>query len=47
MLLTDFVTSDIKMGLFDNIPKPMVEAYSKNKPEWEPHVEGTIRLDTV
>jgi len=33
----------IKMGLFDEIPKPVIEVYCRNKPEWEPFVEGTHR----
>ena len=32
----------IKMGLFDEIPKPAVEVYTKNRQDWEPKaiVEG-------
>ena len=36
----------IKMGLFDKIPAPVVEVYTKNRQEWEPKIEGTGQFET-
>jgi hypothetical protein len=35
------------MGLFDDIPPPMIEVYTKNKQSWEPTLEGTMQAATV
>ncbi|KIW38061.1 uncharacterized protein PV06_10032 [Exophiala oligosperma] len=35
----------IKMGLFDEIQRPVAEVYCKNKSDWEGSVEGCVSKD--
>lgn len=37
----------IKLGLFKEIPKPQMEAYIKDRDEWEPPLPGVAQFNTV
>jgi hypothetical protein len=37
--------SFVKMGLFKEIPAPVVECYTKNRDKWEPAMPGTAQFE--
>ncbi|CAF1103288.1 unnamed protein product [Adineta steineri] len=37
----------IKLGLFDDIPKPSMELYCKERPSWEKPIDGTKQFHAM
>ncbi|CAF0766241.1 unnamed protein product [Didymodactylos carnosus] len=37
----------IKLGLFDEIPKPAMELFCKARPTWDKAIDGAKQFDTV
>ncbi|UJR11000.1 hypothetical protein I4U23_015184 [Adineta vaga] len=37
----------VKLGLFDNIPKPTIEGYCKSMPSWAKPIDGIQHFDTM
>ena len=37
----------IKLGLFDEIPKPYMELYCKSRPSWHTTVDGTKQFEAM
>jgi hypothetical protein len=35
----------VKMGLFNKIPSPAAEVYTKNRQEWEPQIPGAKQVE--
>lgn len=36
-----------KLGLFEQIPRPSMELYCKERPSWDKPIEGTIQFDAM
>ena len=37
----------VKLGLFDEIPKPSMELFCKARPSWDKPIDGAKQFDTV
>jgi hypothetical protein len=37
----------VKLGLFDEIPKPSMELYCKERPSWDKPIDGTMQFDAM
>jgi hypothetical protein len=37
----------VKLGLFDEIPKPSMELYCRERPSWDKPIDGTKQFNTM